>query len=343
MNKEKFNRSIDNIDIPVEKLVAREKVAMFQAKKKRKVRSATKRSILIACGLCFTLLGSGFVSTGMAATLSNIPFIGPIYAKFSDIASDKIQRNQLTTEIEKQDSQNGLTMTVKEAVYDGGRLIVTVEYTGKKELSLKEETVGINYVTINGQPVKPAIASTGQDNINSNTIIEHHQFTLSNYNEYGDKIEVAVHGKDLFGYKGKWKVAFPLEKVNGKISEFYPEVKAETVDKVYALTAEKVTFSPLSTRIDLKIDYPAEMDENDTWPWFDFSVVDDKGRVFDRIKLQAGMAGNYGHNMVLTLPPMDTIPSTFILKPAHINNEGDSEEVKELELVVPLNRNNDKK
>ncbi|MBG9452969.1 hypothetical protein ABE61_02450 [Lysinibacillus sphaericus] len=339
MNKDNFNRSIDSINVPVEKLRAREKTAIFQAKKKRKVGRTTKQSILVACGLCITLLGSGFVSTGMAEALSNIPLIGPIYKDFRDIASDKIEHDQLTTVIDKQDSKNGLTMTVKEAAYDGSRLIVTVVYTGEKELSMEEEIVGFNYLTINGQPVKPAIGSTGQDDINSKTIIEHHQFTFSNYNEYGDEIEIAVHGEDLFGYEGKLKVSFPLKKIKGDVFEFYPEVSTKTVDEVYMLTAEKVTFSPLSTRIDLTIDYPAKMDENDTWPWFDFSVVDDNGHVYDKLKLQTGMAvGNYGHHMVLTLPPMDTIPKSFTLKPSHTNNEGFSEEIKELELVVPINK-----
>ncbi|MCR8852527.1 DUF4179 domain-containing protein [Lysinibacillus fusiformis] len=337
MNKDKFNQSINNINVPIEKLMAREKTAIFKAKKKRKVRTS-KRSLLVACGLCITLLGSGFVSTGMAEALSNIPLIGPIYKDFRDIASDKIEHDQLTTVIDKQDSKNGLTMTVKEAAYDGSRLIVTLVYTGEKELSMKEEIVGFNYITINGQPVKPLIGSTGQDDINSKTIIEHHQFTFSNYNEYGDKIEITVHGEDLFGYEGKLKVAFPLEKIKGDVFEFYPEITTETVDEVYTLTADKVTFSPLSTRIDLTIDYPTEMDENDSWPWFDFSVVDDNGHVYDKLKLQAGMAGNYGHHMVLTLPPMDTIPKSLTLKPSHTNSEGFSEEIKELELVVPLNK-----
>lgn len=34
MNKEQFNQSMDQIDVPLEKLMAREKEAMFQAKKK---------------------------------------------------------------------------------------------------------------------------------------------------------------------------------------------------------------------------------------------------------------------------------------------------------------------
>ncbi len=337
MNKDKFNRSIDNIDVPLDKLIARENAAMFQAKKKRKVGRMVKHSSLIACGLCIILLGSGFVSTGMAQALSNIPLIGPIYKDFRDIASDKVERDQLATVIDKQDSENGLTMTVKDVAYDGNRLMVSVIYTGEKELSLREETVGNSYITINGQPIETVIGSTGQDEIDSKTIIEHHQLTFSNYDEYGDKVEIAVNGKDLFGYEGKWKVAFPLEKVVGEISVFEPNSKTEMNDDNYRLTADKVTFSPLSTRIDLTVDYPAEMDGNDTWPWFMFSVVDDNGRVYDRWKLQSGMTpGTYGHNMILTLPPMDTIPKSFTLKPSRTNSEGFSEEIKELELVVPL-------
>jgi len=335
MTKEKSNRSIE---VPVDKLIVREKMAMQQAKKKRKVGRATKHSILAACGLSLILLGSGFISTGMAAALSNIPLIGPIYKEFGEIASEKIERNQLMTEIEKQDSQNGLTMTVKEAAFDGGRLLVTVVYTGDKELSLADEVVGSSYLTINGQPINPTNGSTGQDDFNSKTIIEHHQYTLGNYDEYGDKIDIAMNGKNLFGYKGKWKVDFPLEKIKAEIHEFNPGVKAETVDGIYAITADKVTFSPLSTRIGVSVDYPVEMDGNDTWPWFDFIVVDDNGNVYDSLKLQMGMvAGNYGHDMVLTLPPMDTIPESFTLKPADTSNEGGfREEIKELELVVPL-------
>lgn len=133
-------------------------------------------------------------------------------------------------------------------------------------------------------------------------------------------------------------MSFPLEKIKGDIHEFYPDVKTKNVNNVYTLTADKVTFSPLSTRIDVTVDYPAELDENDRWKWFDFSVVDNNGNVYDRLKLQAGMAGNYGHHMVLALPPMDTIPKSLTLKPADINSEGYIEDIKELELVVPLKK-----
>lgn len=338
MNKDKFSESIDNINVPIEKLMEREKTAIFQAKKKRKVGSKTKRTFLVACGLCVTILGSGFVSTGMAEALSGIPVIGPIYKEFRDIASTKIERDQLATVIDKQDSQNGLTMSVKEAAYDGTHLMVSVVYTGEKVLSLQEEKVGYSSLTINGQPVKVSNGGKGQDDINPNTIIEHHELTFANYDEYGDKIEVAVYGENLFGFEGEWEVTFPLEKVAGEISEFSPQVSAQTLDEVYTITAEKVTFTPLATRIDLSIDYPVEMNADDTWPWFEMYVLDDSGRKYEGLTLQSGMMpGNYGHHMILTLPPLDTVPESFTLKPGRRNSEGYLEDIKELELVVPLN------
>ena len=337
MNKEKVDYSINNIYVPIEKLKAKEKTAISQAKKKRRTIKMKKRSLLVACGLCMSLLGSGFVSTGMAGALSNIPLIGPIYKDFRDIASEKVERDQLATIIDKQDYQNGLTMTVKEAAYDGSRLMVSVIYTGDQEFS--KEWTGFGEITINGQPVKRVGGQTGQDDIDAKTIIEHHQLTLANAVEYGDKIEVAVNGENLFGYEGEWKVAFPLEKVAGEVFEFLPGVRATSSDEVITITTEKVTFSPLATTINVNVDYPVELNEDDKWPAFEYKVIDDKGKIYEGLTLQIGMVpGKYGHHIVLTLPPMDTIPSSFTIKPISSNSEGIREEVKELELVVPLEK-----
>ncbi|MDR4938274.1 DUF4179 domain-containing protein [Rossellomorea marisflavi] len=333
MNKNLF----EDISVPVEKLVAREKEAMMHAKRKRNVRKTTMRSLMVACGICLSLLGSGFVSTGMAEALSSIPLLSPIYKDFRDIASDKIEQDQLATPIDKQDSHNGLTMTVKEAAYDGNRLIVTVVYTGAKGLTLKEEKAGRQEITINDQPIKPAIGSTGQDDINSNTIIEHHQYTLSNLDEYGDAIDIEVQGDNLFGYEGQWNVTFPLEKIKRDITSITPDATAKTDDGIYVITADKVTFSPLSTRIDLSVDYPSELDENDRWPWFEYTVVDDQGRAYDGMKLQTGMAdGRNGHHMVLTLPPMDEVPGSLTLKPSEQNQGVYGKELGKFELLIPL-------
>ena len=98
--------------------------------------------------------------------------------------------------------------------------------------------------------------------------------------------------------------------------------KVDPIITNHAITADNVTFSPRSTRIDLSVDYPAELDENDRWPWFEYTVVDDQGRVYNGMKLQTGMAdGTNGHHMVLTLPPMDEVPGSLTLMPSEQNRD----------------------
>ncbi|EEL14739.1 hypothetical protein bcere0016_47190 [Bacillus cereus 95/8201] len=260
----------------------------------------------------------------MAKTLSSVPVIGPIYAQFKDIASHKIEKDELATSIERQDNHSGLTMKVKEAVYDGGRLVITVEYKGANTISnTNEEKPGFSYVTINGKEVKAAIASTSQKSKEGNTIIEQHEFTLANYGEFGDKIDVSVHGKDLFGKTGTWNVAFPLTKVEGEIRKFIPNIKTLTKDNLYALTVDQITFSSLSTRIDLTFDYPKEMEANDSWPALDYTVTDDKGKIYEGVSLQVGSTGLYGHHIVLALPPMDNPPRSLTIEPAYLSGLND--------------------
>ncbi len=337
MNEEKFNESIDKIDVPLDKLIERETIAIHEAKKSKKVRKATKRSFLIACSLCVGLLGAGFFSSNMAEALSNMPIIGTIYESFGDMAADDIEQNHLATMIEKHDQNETLTMTVREATYDGGRLLITVTYSGNNDLSLQEGHVGYHKITINGKPINSTMGTTSQEQINSNTIVELHEYTLTNYNEYGDKIEVALHGHNLFGTKGHMNVTFPIEKIDKEIVEIIPDTKVQ--DGPYTIEANKVVFSPLSTRIDLSIDYPEEMDVNDTWPWFDFYAIDNEGNRFDGIKIQSGMANNHGHHMIVRLPPIDSIPTSLTLIPRDVDNEGRRYDLSALKLKIPLHQN----
>lgn len=214
---------------------------------------------------------------------------------------------------------------MKEAVYDGGRLVITVEYKGENTISnSNEEKAGLSYVTINGKEVRSAIGSTSQKSKGRNTVIEQHEFTLANYGEFGDKIDVSVHGEDLFGKTGTWNVAFPLTKVEGEIRKFTPNIKTLTKDNLYALTVDQITFSSLSTRIDLTFDYPKEMEANDSWPALDYTVTDDKGKIYEGVSLQVGSTGLYGHHVVLALPPMDNPPKSLTIEPAYLSGLNDT-------------------
>lgn len=342
MNKEEFNQSIDDIPVPLELLKHREKTALFSAKKKTRQRNMGKYSGLVASILFILLLGTGFLSPAFAQTLSKIPYLGPIYAQFNDMAATNIKQEDLATMVKRQDEHNGITMAVKEAVYDGGRLIVTVEYKGDSYLNFGDtEKSGFVYLTINGKEPEKAIGSTNSQSLDANTIIESHQFTLKQFDEYGDTIDVAVHGENLYGIKGKWNVSFPLKKLEDKpIQTFTPNVEKQTDDELYTLKVKQVLFSSLSTRIDLDFDYPEEMDEKDTYPWFDFVVTDDEGNVYENLKLQSGQIGKFGHQLVIAIPPFDNIPKSLTIQSFDYKEIGNGKskryEIKDLSLKVPI-------
>lgn len=335
MSKENNNQSIDRIDIPFQQLTMREQAAISAAKRKKRIIRIIN-PLLVACGLCIALLGSGFFSPTIATALANVPYIGAIYVEFGDIAAKKIEQKHFMTEIGKKDTHAGLTMAVEEAVYDGNRLLVTVAYTGQNGVSLEEENVGTNMLTVNGEPIDVAVGSTGQDDIDKNTIIEHHELTLSHTDIYGDKIEVALDGRDLFGYKGNWHVDFTLEKLKEEVINFYPNVKSSTNNGLYKLNVAQVSSTPLSTRIDVLVDYPRELDRNDKWPFFEFEVIDSEGKLYDRANMQIGATKDYGHHIILVLPPMEKMPKSFTLKPGKTDEQGYWKEIKELEMIVPI-------
>ncbi|MBM7702805.1 DUF4179 domain-containing protein [Metabacillus iocasae] len=318
MDKQEFNQSMDEMVFPEQKLKERESIAMLQAKKKKR---SVKRwvSSTVAAGLLLTsMLGAGFLSPALAQTLTKVPVIGSIYLELYDIAGKEIEQKQLANSIEEEDTKNGITMKVKEAVYDGNRLVVTVEYTGSDGLLIGEKGEihqGLRYITINGNEPELAIGGASSDSVDEHTVIESHQYTMEQLDQFGDKIDIAVRGENIFGQKGTWEVAFPLEKRSDQRVVVQPNERVETKDKQYAMTVKQIAFMTLGTRIDLGIDYPTEQDKNDTWPMFRYEVIDDKGNVYRDLKLQVGATGENGREIMLLLPPFKDVPKSFTIQP----------------------------
>jgi hypothetical protein len=342
MNEDKFIQDLNDIPVPQEALLKREKAAILQAKKQKRSRYQKKFSFALACGLFVSVFGLSMVSPGFAGTLSKIPVIGPIYAQFNDIAAKKINNDKLAPPIDKTDSKDGLSMTVKEAVYDGSRMIVTIEYDVAGPVRKDERNSGFSYITINGKEPEVLVGSTKQKAINSQKVIQYFELTLAKQDELGDKIDIAVHGEDLFGKKGLWNISFPLEKLQAETYKFKGDITAQTRDKIYTFKVDSVSFSQLGTRIDLSIDYPKTEELNDSWKAFDYSVIDDQGN--EGADLQVGSAGTNGHHVVLNLPPMDTIPGSLTIRPiSDSSKKTTGESGGDLELRVDLTKRDSKK
>lgn len=74
----------------------------------------------------------------------------------------------------------------------------------------------------------------------------------------------------------------------------------------------------------MTFDYPKEMEANDSWPALDYTVTDDKGKIYEGVSLQVGSTGLYGHHIVLALPPMDNPPKSLTIKPTYLSGQNDT-------------------
>ncbi len=258
MNKEKFNRSIDNIDIPVEKLMTREKAAMFQGKKRRKVRRTTKRSILIACGLCLTLLGFGFVSTGMAEALSNLPIIGSALEEF--VYSKERSLQDYKTVIGESVEDNGMKVTLNEVILDEGQLLISSTF----HTELTDEDLDYNWfsdikIYLNGSELNGARGGRLQE-ITHSTVNYFWTAELPNSNlQDNQRIKIVFNNLERSDSKkmtkGKWSFEFTAS--GEKLMENRKSIlidKHFTLEDGQKIEVEELVVTPVSTRLNYKME-----------------------------------------------------------------------------------------
>lgn len=259
MNKEKFNRSIEDIDVPVEKLVVREKVAMFEGKKRRKAGRTTKRSILVACGLCVTLIGSGFVSTTMAEALSNIPIIGSALEEFVYSKEDALQ--DYKTVIGESVEDNGMKVTLNEVILDEGQLLISSTF----HTDLSDNDLAYNWfsdieVYINGSTLSPA---GGGGPVHGITHSKVNYFWTADLEDIKlqDNHQIKIVFNDLERsdakkvIKGKWSFEFTAsgEKLMAN-RKTIPIDKQFTLESGQKIDVEELVLTPVSTRLNYKME-----------------------------------------------------------------------------------------
>ncbi|GIN74241.1 hypothetical protein J14TS2_47160 [Bacillus sp. J14TS2] len=258
MNKEQFNRSIDKIDIPIDKLITREKAAMLQGQKRRKVRRTTKRSILVACGLCMALLGFGFVSTGMAEALSNLPIIGSTLEEF--VYSRGHSLKDYKTIIGESVEDNGMKVTLNEVILDEGQLLISSTFHTK----LTDEDLNYNWysdikIYINGSELSLGGGGRTEEITNSKV----HYFWSANLEDIklqdNHQIKIVFHNLERSDSKkmtkGKWSFAFTAsgEKLMANRKSI-PIDKHFTLEDGQKVEVEELVLTPVSTRLDYKME-----------------------------------------------------------------------------------------
>lgn len=127
------NDLFDGIEVPKVEVANAIKQGITKGKNVQNVRkntSITKKLSIFSSVAAAAVLASGLVIAPIGNVLAQVPFIGDYYQKFQMPIGEEMASEQLITEINESVTNNGVTMTITSAFYDGHFLGITFEATG---------------------------------------------------------------------------------------------------------------------------------------------------------------------------------------------------------------------
>ena len=97
----------------------------------RKNKSITKKLSIFGSVAAAAVLASGLVIAPIGNVLAQVPFIGDYYKKLQMPIGEEMASEQLITEFNESVTNNGVTMTITSAFYDGHFLGITFKASGE--------------------------------------------------------------------------------------------------------------------------------------------------------------------------------------------------------------------
>ncbi|PLR98410.1 DUF4179 domain-containing protein [Bacillus sp. T33-2] len=270
VNEARFKEVIDTIEVPdsireftnnIPQLYKEGNLSAGNDSGKVKPISRTKRkwflpgaaAIAAAC-----ILGSGFISPTVANVLQRVPFLEMVYDEgispfygFSDASHEN-----MTTKINETVQDNGVRMTLNEAVYDGIRLGLSYTIEVDKDLEsigtrLVGKDLGVSF-TFNEKKPENWGYNWESRKVGPNTFVAVQ--SIPYVKQFGEKdLNVSIHFTSLGEennegkiIKGDWVFKhIPIKKLDTKLIEPNKIVTTENI----TLQIAKIQISPLTTQI----------------------------------------------------------------------------------------------
>lgn len=236
------------------------------------------------------VIGSGFVSPTMAASIKQIPGMDTIFRFAGDLGLRAADEKGLLTKMDASVTHNGLTLNVPGVLFDGTRVSIGVERQTSEE-KFFEDTVQGNINTldlsINGESIQfyaPKGHSLGYYTMpgkNDNTTF----LQLSDSHNQGGKVFPDQFKLTLtitvLGISEPFKFNIPVVK-NTKDNVVLTPAVTRTYESI-SLTLEKVEITPITTNITTLIKFPEHMRSPSSQPHLGYAIYDDKGNELQQI------------------------------------------------------------
>ena len=128
------NDLFDEIEVPKAEVAHAIKQGIRKGKKVQRLRknkTISKRISFFGSVAAAAVLASGLFIAPIGNVLAQVPLIGDYYQKFQLSVGEELASEQLITEINESVTNNGVTMTITSAFYDGHFLGLTFTATGE--------------------------------------------------------------------------------------------------------------------------------------------------------------------------------------------------------------------
>ncbi|MEK4425712.1 DUF4179 domain-containing protein [Solibacillus sp. FSL K6-1523] len=245
-----IKKSLDSIDVPLDKLDDAILKGIHSQQKKRKFPIKKGMLMILASGVL--ILCSGFISPKVATVLANVPLIGFMYsieehdAGLYDALSDdnKVVLNETVT-------SSGIPFTIEEVVYDGARL--NIIFTMPEYGDVYPLTILVDGERINNSESLRELDGDG---------VFRGLWEIQATEPLPEAFDLTIKIHQIDHTKGDWQFTTPIQKVNNESKELAAGQKG-IVDDI-EFTMESVVTSTTMTMVEVRFneDYNKLFSEN---------------------------------------------------------------------------------
>lgn len=330
---------------------------------KSKSRSYLLRLMITAASIvavCIALIGSGFVSPAMAQALKQIPAIESVFRLAGDLGLRTADEQGLTKDVDERITQDGVTLSISELVFDGARLsfVLTDEGLDGKETTFYEawsdrtlDENGVPVPKVNVEPNHMEFLINGES-VNTGYSLRAAGGHAPNSIIVGALHSAKIKAPDRFDLTVLVKYAkidnafefhIPVETSTERIALTSSTVK--THDNIQ-FQLDRIELTPVTTRLEVIIKSPGKKDIKDVaeaipakykitgFLNIEFDIVDENG--VTPVSL-GGSGRGEGDSFVYTslFEPYQTHPKVLTVKPFIPAKDG-KQYIPELEITVPV-------
>jgi hypothetical protein len=301
--------------------------------KEKKKRIYPKIAAAVSAAIVLSVMLTAVYPPTLANALKQLPLIGGIFERADDIGLQAAQRLGLITRPNSSDTHDGITLSAEEAVFDGNRLAFSVKREGE---GLDGKLAGVT-IGADGKPFlgKGSLMSaevlidgvsmeefsdgrwevvpflSWMEGKERNTAI----FELVDASNLGitkpfpDQFVLTVTLL-LNGIDVPYILEIPARKVTEN-SITVPDIRAQAEE--WSLTLQKLEYSPLTTRLLLKLEQEIGGEYAD-FNTLGFEVMDEQGMVLKNISQKAILTSDSSQDVNLLVEPFDKFPNMLTIR-----------------------------